>query len=122
MKNTGVDPTKNVIDLVTASIQRQDDLRKADHTHLLTLIAKNHELMELQVHRLRHEREITTAAQTDAILKAEKATEKRFESVNEFRSQLADQAATFLPREVAEAQLAELRKQVSTIIDRQNYG
>jgi hypothetical protein len=33
-----------------------------------------------------------------AVLKAEQATEKRFESVNEFRAQLADQGRTFVPR------------------------
>ena len=34
-----------------------------------------------------------------AVCKAEAATEKRFEGVNEFRLQLSDQARTFLPRQ-----------------------
>lgn len=34
----------------------------------------------------------------EAVLKAESATEKRFESVNEFRAQLSDQAHSFMPR------------------------
>lgn len=38
-----------------------------------------------------------------AVAKAEGAAEKRFEATNEFRGQLADQAATFLPRTEAEA-------------------
>jgi hypothetical protein len=38
-----------------------------------------------------------TAAK-EAAAKAEAAAEKRFESVNEFRAQLSDQANTFLPR------------------------
>jgi Flp pilus assembly protein TadB len=33
-----------------------------------------------------------------AVTKAETATEKRFDSVNEFRSTLSDQANTFLPK------------------------
>jgi len=33
-----------------------------------------------------------------AVNKAEAATEKRFESVNEFRAQLGDQSRTFMPR------------------------
>lgn len=37
-------------------------------------------------------------AQEKAIAKAEMASEKRFEGVNEFRAQLTDQATTFLPR------------------------
>ena len=42
--------------------------------------------------------DITVAmnASEKAILKAETATERRFESVNEFRSQLADQQITFV--------------------------
>lgn len=44
-------------------------------------------------------------AAKEAVNKAEVAAEKRFESVNEFRGQLADQANTFMPRtEVAAAQ------------------
>lgn len=38
------------------------------------------------------------AASHEAINKAEIATEKRFDSVNEFRATLADQATHFLPR------------------------
>ena len=34
-----------------------------------------------------------------AVCKSECATDKRFESVNEFRAQLGDQARTFLPRQ-----------------------
>jgi hypothetical protein len=35
----------------------------------------------------------------EAVAKAETATEKRFDSVNEFRKTLADQAAGFMPRQ-----------------------
>lgn len=42
------------------------------------------------------------AASDRAVSKAEIATEKRFESVNEFRNQLGDQARTFMPRTEAE--------------------
>lgn len=39
----------------------------------------------------------------EAVVKAESATEKRFESVNEFRQTLTDQASTFMPRKESEA-------------------
>jgi hypothetical protein len=48
-----------------------------------------------------------------AVLKAEQATEKRFESVNEFRAQLADQGRTFVPRNEYESG----QKDQSSIID-----
>ena len=44
-----------------------------------------------------------------AVTKAETASEKRFDAVNEFRAQLADQAQTFIPRAEAELQFANLR-------------
>jgi hypothetical protein len=42
-----------------------------------------------------------TAAE-QAVQKAESAAEKRFDAVNEFRAQLADQAQTFMPRNEAQ--------------------
>ena len=61
-----------------------------------------------------------------AIMKAENANEKRFESVNEWRGQSLDRertqqeqtsmlTATFLPREVAEAKFAELNRKVDEL-------
>ena len=46
----------------------------------------------------RHETELQLASSDKAIAKAEEATEKRFESVNEFRKTLTDQATLFMPR------------------------
>lgn len=43
------------------------------------------------------------SASDRAVLKAESANEKRFEGVNEFRSTLADQQRTLMPRTEAEA-------------------
>ncbi len=51
------------------------------------------------------------AAAEKAVTKAEVATEKRFEGVNEFRETLRDQAATLLPRveyQVQHKSLADL--------------
>jgi thioesterase domain-containing protein len=45
-----------------------------------------------------------------AVLKAEAANEKRFEAVNEFRTQLAAQAASFAARETVDAQILGLRE------------
>jgi hypothetical protein len=39
------------------------------------------------------------ASQKEAIIKVEQTTEKRFESVNEFRKTLSDQASNFATRE-----------------------
>lgn len=47
-----------------------------------------------------------------AITKAEQATEKRFEGVNEFRNTLADQQRTFIPRAEYESGHAGLHVEV----------
>lgn len=62
---------------------------------------------------------LTSAAQ--AVQKAEAASETRFQSVNEFRSQLGDQAATFIPRTEAAARFdsqAEKLDALSSRIDK----
>lgn len=46
---------------------------------------------------------LALAAADKAVTKAEIATEKRFENVNEFRGQLADQAASFVDRRELQA-------------------
>jgi hypothetical protein len=47
-----------------------------------------------------------------AVSKAEIATEKRFDSVNEFRGQLKDQTATLLPRVEADAKFKNLEDKI----------
>ena len=59
-------------------------------------------------------------AAKEAVLKAEVASEKRFESVNEFRGQLSDQTATFIPRAEANTKFDALGEKVSELTDRMN--
>jgi hypothetical protein len=53
-----------------------------------------------------------------AVSKAEVAAEKRFEAVNEFRGQLADQAATLMARSEAEVRFAALTQRISLEVER----
>jgi hypothetical protein len=55
-----------------------------------------------------------------AVNKAESATEKRFEGVNEFRKTLSDQAMTFLTKGEYFAQHKALEEKVMTISGMQN--
>jgi hypothetical protein len=50
-----------------------------------------------------------------ATTKAEVAADKRFEGVNEFRAQLADQAATLMPRVEAEQRISALAEKISDL-------
>jgi hypothetical protein len=55
------------------------------------------------------------AAQKEAVQTANAAAEKRFESINEFRQQLADQAATFMPRAEAEQRSRALTEKIDLL-------
>jgi hypothetical protein len=53
-----------------------------------------------------------------AVSKAELAAEKRFEAVNEFRGQLADQAGRLLPRSEADVALGGVREKIDGLTGR----
>lgn len=55
-----------------------------------------------------------TAAK-EAVSKAETSAEKRFDSVNEFRAQLSDQAATFMPRMESEQRMSTLDEKIGAV-------
>lgn len=54
--------------------------------------------------------EAAMAASDKAVVKAEVSSEKRFETLNDFKTQVSDQLATYMPREVTEALISELRR------------
>jgi hypothetical protein len=63
------------------------------------------------------EKAVNTAmiAAEKAVAKAEVSAEKRFESVNEFRAQLTDQAATFMPRSEAEQRINAMSEKIDLL-------
>lgn len=82
----------------------------------VTAALANAEKLEVtRIDALKNAVTIASVASEAAIAKAEQAAEKRFEAVNAFRAQLADQVATFLPREVAEAQLKQVADRLSIV-------
>lgn len=71
--------------------------------HLLSVTASNDRRYEQRFEA--QEKAVGNAifAADRAVVKAEAATEKRFESVNEFRATLSDQQRTFMPRSESDA-------------------
>lgn len=55
------------------------------------------------------------AAAKEAVVKAETASDKRFEGVNEFRQTLSDQATTFMPRLEANARLDSMNEKIAAM-------
>ncbi len=68
-----------------------------------------------RIDSVRNELAAAAAASEKATQKADTATERRFEATNEFRAQLADQVATFLPREVYDPQHEALVGRVAAL-------
>jgi hypothetical protein len=68
-----------------------------------------------KVEGLRTEMLLLHEGSEKAINKAEVATERRFESVNEFRAQLGDQVQQFIPREVAETQFGQMNQRLAVV-------
>lgn len=58
---------------------------------------------------------LALTASEKAVAKAELAVEKRFDSVNEFRGTLSDQAATMMPRAEAQARLGAQDKDIEAL-------
>lgn len=74
---------------------------KEFHEHLAQVRAETHAALE---------------AADKAIAKAESATEKRFEGVNEFRAQLADQTRTFIPRTESISRHERTAEQIEALV------
>jgi hypothetical protein len=143
-----IDPTKNVLDLVDASVKRQDDLRaiiarsvEFEHVSLkeyvvdlllaydkryeqrheasqraleAALVAQKEAVKEAFVAQNAAINAALTSAER-AVLKAENASEKRFEGVNEFRAQLGDQQRTLMPRAEYESQNNALKDRLGIL-------
>jgi hypothetical protein len=69
---------------------------------------------------IQRETKLTSDASEQAIAKAEVANEKRFESMDRLRAQLAEQTNAFLPREVAEAQFLRYDQRISDLTEKLN--
>lgn len=100
------------MDTLSAHVQRQlSDLR--------TLLDERYatQTKALDAAFMAAEKAVQTALESaeKAVTKAETAAEKRFESVNEFRGQLADQNASFMTRTEFDAKHEALEKQVDDL-------
>lgn len=103
-------------DYIDLKIANVDTAIAASRTLKLSLI----EGLKTQIASVHREIDIETIATKTAIAKADTATEKRFESVNEFRAQMADQSALFISRREVEAMVNANADKVASLTDRIN--
>lgn len=71
-----------------------------------------------QIADVRHDGQIMLDTADKATVKAEVAIEKRFDAVNEFRAQLADQTKTFMPRAEIEARIVQNYERYNELANR----
>jgi hypothetical protein len=90
------------------------------HEHLSQVLSERDQRYEQRFADL--ERALTTAlaASEKAILKAEGATERRFEAVNEFRGTLSDQASQFVTRAENDAMNLRVSERLEELTNRVN--
>jgi phosphopantetheinyl transferase (holo-ACP synthase) len=98
------------------------DLRDGDRAYFETKIADLHAKNVQDSLAIEQRFQVSKEAVSDAlqaakeaVTKAEHATERRFESVNEFRSTLSDQAAQLMPRTEAQARFETLQANLARI-------
>lgn len=89
-----------------------EDALKARINALETLIDEREDRTKERFASMKIAVDAALAAADRAVTKAEIATEKRFEGVNEFRETLRDQASTLMPRSEYEVQHNTLAEKV----------
>ena len=73
------------------------------------------EYFDMAIAKMDEKIEQRFCAVKEAVDKADKATEKRFEGVNEFRNTLGDQQRTFIPRREFEISIESLSRKIVDI-------
>jgi len=73
------------------------------------------EYFDVVIDKLDEKIEQRFASVKEAVTKAEAATERRFEGVNEFRNTLSDQQRTFLPRKEYEATMSSIDSKINEV-------
>lgn len=93
--------------------QRFDAQEKALVLALANVDREFHE----RIRQVQEETRVAMAAAEKAITKAEIATEKRFDAVNEFRAQQADVIATFARKSEIDQRIAGLAEKLDSIME-----
>jgi hypothetical protein len=93
---------------------------RAGEDALRERIAALDRLTQAQIQAQADKVALALAAADKATIKADTANERRFESVNEFRAQLTDQAGTFMTRTEAVAMVERNAERIQELTDRLN--
>lgn len=106
------DKVQITIDLVAHKLE---ELIHANGLKYEVQFRSQEEALRAQLIALRENTQIAFQSSEKAIEKAALASEKRFDSVNEFRQTLTDQTATFMPRAQVETMFANVNEKVNAL-------
>lgn len=92
------------------------------HSHVLTILNEREEKYAQRFRAIEEFFKEKFIATERAVSKAEIASEKRFDSVNEFRAQLTDQASTFLTRAESMQRTDTINEKITALEKRMDRG
>ena len=118
--NETLDPSVNVKAIVEESVQRLDDLRKAEVKRIDEKIDSHDIKYQIQFTDSKDAVQAALTATKEAINKADQANEKRFDAVNEFRATLGDQQTKLITRTEYESAHDSLAEKINGVTDRIN--
>lgn len=85
--------------------------------HMLTLISEHDKRYEERHQAQKELVALALVSAKEAVTKAETASDRRFEGVNEFRATLADQQRTLMPRQEVELLIKNMSSRLDSIDD-----
>lgn len=115
------DPTGTDVGLreyVMALLHERDKVATALRDAMSQRIAALDKLLMARIDAKSAEFRAVHEASQAAVTKAEDAIQRRLDLLNEFRSQMADDSQKYALREVVDAQIADIRRQVSEMSDK----
>lgn len=112
-----VDTLRSSVDQQFGALYRLLDERKetSDEAGRVALVAQK-TAMQTALEAAEKAVNVALISAEKAVNKAELAADKRFENMNEFRQQLNDQAATFMPRSEADIRINTVAEALTTYV------
>jgi hypothetical protein len=114
---------------LVAALTGLRDLFDAKADHILKVMDERDIRYEQRFQAMDEKTSLALTSSEKAVTKAETATEKRFDAVNEFRGSLKDQAATLFPRSEAETKFSaydekfeDVKKEISSLRESRSEG
>lgn len=106
---------RRYLDLIAGLEKRVVDSIELNDRRYEERFSASQKALELGLAGTKSEISVALAASKEAVLKAENATEKRFESVNEFRGTLDNQQRTLIPRSEVDALMRGVDTRISQL-------